>query len=117
MDPITPTLVLEAWKVGGIVAALLVILGFVLWLGWKDSRARERRMSAALEKCQDGHTKIATECATALANNTAAVDRLNDSTSALVDVLRDRPCLKDPTPPHGHRHHFPTPRPPTDRRT
>ncbi len=109
MDPITPTLVLEAWKVGGIVGGLLAIIGLIVWLGWKDSRARERRQSHAIEECQAKHVEIASATATIVANNTNAMLQL-------CQAMGDRPCLKDPTPPGGHRHPFPTPRPPTDNR-
>lgn len=114
MDPISgPTLVLEAWKVGGIVAALLAIIALIVYLGWKDSKsreadsqARELRMAEALDNCQSKHVEIAATTATALANNTNAM-------TELCNVMRDRPCLKDPTPtrPHSQIPDFRTPRP------
>ncbi len=117
MDPITgPTLVLEAWKVGGIAGGLVALIALIVWLGWKDARADKRRLIATVERCQEGRDNLLEKTASLIANNNHALSRLGESIDQQTLAMRDRPCLKDPTPPGGHRHPFPTPRPQTDHR-
>lgn len=96
-----PGLVIEAWKVGGIAAALLLVLLLVIWAVWKDGQKRETRLVTAIKasqaetaECREKHTEVAVSYATLAANNTLAMQ-------ALCAVLRERPCLMDKTPPLG----------------
>lgn len=98
-----PTLVVDAYKVGGIAGVLLLAIGVIVWFGWKQSAAREQRMSDALDKCQANHVNMAATTATALANNTTAMNANTEATKALCDVMRERPCLKDQSPASGTR--------------
>jgi uncharacterized membrane-anchored protein YhcB (DUF1043 family) len=95
MDPVTPTILVEAYKAGGIVLVLLVAIGLLIYLGYKDQKARESRMSAALDACQAKGEENTKEVTTAIINNTNMMN-------TLCDVMRDRPCLKEPSPAYGN---------------
>lgn len=95
MDTVTAgTVIAEVYKAAGVVGLLLLLLVAVVYLGYRDSRARERANVEALEKCRQQHVESTKTTTAALANNTNAMHEL-------CQVMRDRPCLKDLTPAKG----------------
>jgi uncharacterized protein HemX len=98
---VEPTVLIDAYKVGGIVLLLLIGLALIVWQWIKDGRERESRLSTAIENCQKSHAETAANTATLIANNTNAMESLDATTKTLTQVMRERPCLKEPTPPGG----------------
>lgn len=96
-----PTIVIEAYKAGGVVLVLLIAVALLVTHLLRASSAREARMAEALDKCQESHVAIATTSTAALTNNTNALAAIDESTKTLTQVMRERPCFKDPTPPGG----------------
>lgn len=111
-----PTIVLEAYKVGGLALVLMLIIGWLIYLGWKDAKADKKRLLAEIAKCHDSHGAMLETTTGLIVNNNHAMNRIADSTDGLTAAIRDRPCLKDPTPPNGSAAQFRTPRPPIDHR-
>lgn len=99
-----PTLFIDAYKAGGFALLLVMILVVVIYGIHRANLAREERMAKALDVCQQSHASTAASTATLIANNTNAMN-------ALCEVMRDRPCLKEPTPAKAHAH-IPDIRPP-----
>lgn len=109
MDPATiAAFMAEAYKIGGVVLVVLVIMAFGTFFVYRDGLKRERRMSLVIDRCQNEHVELSKSGTAAIVNNNLLVKDNTDATKALTAILRERPCLIDRTPPYGQHH---TPRP------
>jgi hypothetical protein len=110
MDPVSlGALISKLYQIGGLVLVQTIIMAGFFWYFRLDSLKREERMAKALEGCQKDRADFNVAATSALMEHSQSVKENTSATQALTGVMRDRPCLKDPTPIHGHQ--FSTPRP------